>query len=748
MDATSSPCARLKVCVRVFLVLLFCAVGLGAPPPPARAATLVVTNAHDAGPGSLRQALLDAATSPGPDTITFDAALSGETILLVAPLVVDSDVTIDGTGLEVPVALSGGGSVQVMSILSAGVTVTLRALAIVDGAAEMGGGIHHRYGALTLADCLFSGNTAADWAGAILHGSDSLTVVRSTFTGNSARNAGAVYSSGPLTVTDSTFSGNAASWGGAALYNQGPATVARSAFSANTAEYVGGAIRNSGDLTLTDSTLSGNTATHGGAIYNQVGALTAANCTFSGNAASANGGAIETYQEPWATDYETRATVTYSTFAGNAASSYGGAIHNQGTLTVTNSILAGSIGAPDCETGAPGAVAAFSHNLGGSGSCGPASAVDPLLGPLAENGGPTLTHALLAGSPAIDAADDAVCAASPVGGVDQRGAERPQGAHCDIGAFEAGAVIAPPDAVTLAATDVGLSGATLRGSVGAGNATTVVTFEYGTDTGYGSALPAAPATVAGAAATDVLLSLDGLLAETTYHYRVVAENSAGLVYGQDVSFTTTGPPVATTLPASGVSAGGAILNGRVDGRGLSADVWFEYGLDSGYGHAATAEPSPVDGSAPATVSAPLVGLLPAATYHYRVVAQGEGGTSYGEDVTFATPPTPPWAETDPARHIGEGGATLMGTVNARGTSTTVRFEYGLTADYVASVAGEPSPIVGTADVTVSAPLAGLSPGTEYHYRVVAESAMGTTYGADRAFTTTARRGVYVPQICR
>src|SRR5205814_2005 len=58
------------------------------------------------------------------------------------------------------------------------------------------------------------------------------------------------------------------------------------------------------------------------------------------------------------------------------------------------------------------------------------------LGPLADNGGPTLTHALLLGSAAIDAGDDAVCAADPVSGVDQRGVIRPQGAHCDIGAYE------------------------------------------------------------------------------------------------------------------------------------------------------------------------------------------------------------------------------------------------------------------------------------------------------------------------
>jgi len=60
----------------------------------------------------------------------------------------------------------------------------------------------------------------------------------------------------------------------------------------------------------------------------------------------------------------------------------------------------------------------------------------PLLGPLADNGGPTWTHALLAGSPAIDAADDAACVAPPINGVDQRGVARPQGVGCDVGAFE------------------------------------------------------------------------------------------------------------------------------------------------------------------------------------------------------------------------------------------------------------------------------------------------------------------------
>ncbi len=136
-------------------------------------------------------------------------------------------------------------------------------------------------------------------------------------------------------------------------------------------------------------------------------------------------------------------TITNSTIASNSISSsygwlrWGGGVYG-GTVTFKNTVLS-SNWPNNCE-GAT--VASGGNNIDSGDTCGFADATDlvntdPLLDVLADNGGPTPTMALLPGSPAIDAGDDAVCAAAPVNGVDQRGNPRPQGTHCDIGAVEA-----------------------------------------------------------------------------------------------------------------------------------------------------------------------------------------------------------------------------------------------------------------------------------------------------------------------
>jgi CSLREA domain-containing protein len=210
---------------------------------------------------------------------------------------------------------------------------------------------------------------------------------------------GGVWSMGSLTITNCAFSNNHAFQGGGISAVGGTLTVSSSTFSGNSATNNGGGIYNNGTLTLTNSTFSGNSTSYGGGIYNG-GTATISSSTFSGNSATANMAAV---------------------------------IDNGGTLTVTNSIIANSPVGRNCR----GAFTNGGHNIDDGTTCGwgstnsSKSSINPLLGALANNGGSTRTMALLPGSPAVNAGDDSLCPAT-----DQRGISRPQGLHCDIGAFE------------------------------------------------------------------------------------------------------------------------------------------------------------------------------------------------------------------------------------------------------------------------------------------------------------------------
>jgi phosphodiesterase/alkaline phosphatase D-like protein len=293
----------------------------------------------------------------------------------------------------------------------------------------------------------------------------------------------------------------------------------------------------------------------------------------------------------------------------------------------------------------------------------------------------------------------------------------------------------PPTVSTNAAASITTTSAIMNGTVNANGLSTNVYFQWGFTTSYGITNSASPGVVAGTANTPVTFNPTTLLPNTTYHYRAVAQNAGGIVYGADMSFTTNAAPTVTTNAATSVTGTGATLNGTVNANNQSATVTFEYGTTTAYGTTVTADQSPVTGQVNTPVSKAITGLTPNVTYHYRVVGTNASGTANGADMTFTTTVGPPIVTTGSASPLA-AGAILNGTVNAQNASTTVTFEYGTTLAYGSTATADQSPVTGSNNTAVTVTLSGLSFNTTYHYRVVGNNINGTANGADMTLITT------------
>ena len=157
-------------------------------------------------------------------------------------------------------------------------------------------------------------------------------------------------------------------------------------------------------------------------------------------------------------------------------------------------------------------------------------------------------------------------------------------------------------------------------------------FQYGRTTSYGSTT--ANQTKTGNTTQNVAANISGLTTGTTYHFRIVATNSAGTRYSGDRTFTTKGPPVVTTNPATNVELRSATLNGAVDPQGLNTTVRFQYGRTTSYG--STTANQTKTGDTTQNVAANISGLTAGTTYHFRIVATNSAGTRYGSDRAFTT----------------------------------------------------------------------------------------------------------------
>jgi len=185
------------------------------------------------------------------------------------------------------------------------------------------------------------------------------------------------------------------------------------------------------------------------------------------------------------------------------------------------------------------------------------------------------------------------------------------------------------------ATSVVSFSATLHGSVYPHQWITTVYFQYGTTNSYGQTTPVEIRT--GNTYQNVIANISGLSASTTYHFRIVATNTAGTRYGSDKTFTTlgaTGFPLVTTRPAYNVIYHSATLNGWLDPHGLTTTVYFQYGTTLSYG--LTTAPHSQTGNTFRHIGANISGLSAGTTYHFRIVATNSAGTRYGSDKTFTT----------------------------------------------------------------------------------------------------------------
>jgi phosphodiesterase/alkaline phosphatase D-like protein len=191
-----------------------------------------------------------------------------------------------------------------------------------------------------------------------------------------------------------------------------------------------------------------------------------------------------------------------------------------------------------------------------------------------------------------------------------------------------------PAVATLDASSVTPTTAVLHGTASPNGLSTTWWFEYGTTTGYGSKTPTQSAG-SGTSARSVSATAGSLRAGTTYHFRLVAQNSSGKAYGDDHTFSTVGAPAVQTGAAQNVAADAALVTGTVDTHGRSTTWWFEYGTTTAYGKST---PARTAGSRAGTqsVSASLSGLAAATAYHYRLVARSDAGTSRGGDSSFTT----------------------------------------------------------------------------------------------------------------
>ncbi|MBD2531947.1 DUF4347 domain-containing protein [Nostoc flagelliforme FACHB-838] len=442
----------------------------------------VVTNTNDSGAGSLRQALLNANATAGADIITFaDSVFTDATpdiiTLTSGQLTITDDVTIVGTGASV-LTISGNNASTVFEIAGTGTDVSIDGLKIANANDVI-------YGSIFLnsnTSLNLTNSTVLDNQGAVggIFNRGNLSLTNTTVSRNQGSSlGGGVFNTGTLSLTNSNVSGNTVfgfyGYGGG-IFNTGILKIIGSTISGNQASTsginartpsrdpsYGGGIYNSGTVDITGSTISGNEAVEGGAVFND-GTFNLVNSTVSSNRVYSRGGGI--YNNS-GTLTLTNSTIANNEALDNFATAENGGVFNEsnGTVIVENTIIAGNLKF-DVSSDVKGNFTDLGNNLIGDNTDSTgfttsilvgtsANPIDPKLSPLQNNGGATFTNALLEGSPAINAGNNALIPAGIT--TDQRGAgfDRISQATVDIGALEFNSLIGTSGADNLVGKNYG-----------------------------------------------------------------------------------------------------------------------------------------------------------------------------------------------------------------------------------------------------------------------------------------------------
>ncbi len=291
--------------------------------------------------------------------------------------------------------------------------------------------------------------------------------------------------------------------------------------------------------------------------------------------------------------------------------------------------------------------------------------------------------------------------------------------------------LAGPGVTTGAASGVSQSQATVACTIDPNGLQTNWYVQFGQTTGYGTQTSSKSAG-SGSSSVGVSVTLTGLQSGKTFHYRCVGTNSVGTTNGSDATFFTAELPTVSSTAVTSIGNSTATVSGKVNPRSRSTSYYVEYGTSTTYG-AKTGSSSVGNGSSDVSVSKGLSGLKSGTLYHARIVATSDAGTTRGPDITFTTLSWPT-VVTGAASSVGANRATVAGTVNPNGRSTTFLVEYGTSTSYRSKTSSR-SVGSGTSPVTVSTTLTGLRPGTVYHYRIVATNSYGTGRGNDATFVT-------------